>query len=165
MGTSAPEGELSPIPAHLAHVPAKCLAGLAVLHADKPLAQYTSNPEIILSRLRNGETVMAVAADLEISKTALYAWLLRNCAEEFMAVSAGRSLSRIEQAESDLDSDDSDQLKVTKARESARLAQWTLERASRKLFGDAKPDSAGITVQVLIARDGEVQTLIEGNAA
>lgn len=165
VGSSAPEGEISPIPAHLAHVPAKCLAGLAAAHADKPLARFTGTPEVILSRLRNGENVTTVAAELEVSRTALYAWLLRNCAEEFMAISAGRSLSRIEQAETDLDAEESDQLKVTKARESARLAQWTLERASRRLFGDSKVESGGVTVQVLIVRDGETHTVIEDSAA
>jgi transposase-like protein len=148
---SAPSAQVDPL--DKPHIPEKCKAGLMVANADKPLAQYTENPERILAQLRGGKSVKTLASEFGISATAFYAWLVRNCPDEFLAISAGRSLSRIEQAEEDLDTAE-DQLAVSKARESARLAQWNLERASKKLYGDSKQEQSGITVQVLIARDG-----------
>lgn len=140
------------------HIPEKCRAGLAVAHQGKPLAALAGDAEPILERLRNGESVRAMAAELGVSGSAFYAWLIRNAPDEFLAISAGRSLTRIEQAEEDLDSAE-DQLTVSKARESARLAQWTLERANRKLYGDNKQENTGVTVQVLIARDSQTITV------
>lgn len=164
MGSSAPEGEISPIPAHLAHVPAKCLAGLAKANADQPLAQLQGNAEPILQRIRDGESARQVAVSLGISHNALYGFLLRNAPEAWMELSAGRCLARLEDAETLLDSAE-DQIAVSKARESARLAQWSLERASRKLYGENKADAGGVTVQVLIVRDGETQSIVQGSSA
>jgi hypothetical protein len=142
------------------HIPEHTRNGLAVANAGKPLAQHSENPEPILARLRNGESVAQVSQDLGISTIAFYAWAVRNCPDEFLAISAGRSLARIEEAEQTIDGAE-DQLGVSKGRESARLAQWNLERANRKLFGDSKADSAGVVVQVLVQRDGETHTSIE----
>lgn len=141
------------------HIPEKCRNGLAVANEGKPLAEFSKDPELILARLRGGESVAAVAADLGVSATAFYAWAVRNCPDEFLAISAGRSLARIEVAEQTID-DAEDQLAVSKGRESARLAQWHLERASRKLFGDSKAESGNVTVQVLIQRDGQIESVV-----
>ena len=148
-----------------AHVPDRCKAGLDVANAGKPLAAFGGDPAQLLERLRGGETVPQIAAELGVSHVSMYGFLLRNAPEQWQEISAGRALSRLDKAETDLDTAE-DQLTVSRARESAKLAQWNLERANRKLYGDSKPDNSGLTIQVLIARDGETQTrVIDGEAA
>lgn len=135
------------------HIPEHCRAALAIANADKPLAQLAGNAEPILSRLRNGEKIMEIATDIGVSDVALYGFLLRHAPTEWLELSAGRSLSRLDKAASDLDTA-ADQITISRARESARLAQWDLERANRKLYGDNKADAGGVIVQVLIAPEG-----------
>lgn len=164
VGTSAPEGDVSPIPAYLAHVPAKCLAGLAVAHADKPLAKFQGDATLILDRLGNGERAVDIAVELGIHHTKLYAWLIRHSPDEWKALSTGKAIARIEQAETDMDAA-ADPVAISKARESHRMGAWALERVARDLYGDTKNGTGDITVQVLIARDGEVQAIVRDKAA
>lgn len=145
------------------NVPDHCKAGLAVAHADKALAKYKGDTTEILDRLRNGERAADIAKDLGVSDVALYAFLLRNSPEEWKAVSAGKALARIEQAEVDMDAA-TDQTQIAKARESHRMGAWTAERVARSIYGETKNGPGDITVQVLIQRDGEVQTnMVEGD--
>lgn len=142
-----------PEPYSAPHIPDKCKAGLIIANAGKPLAELGAEP--ILARLRCGEKARAIAAELGVSDVAMYAYLLRNAPTEWLELSAGRSLARLDKAADDLDTAE-DQLTVSRARESARLAQWDLERANRKLYGDNKQDaSGGVTVQVIIDRGVE----------
>jgi hypothetical protein len=136
-----------------AHVPEKCRAGLEVANAGKPLAALNGDTTEILARLRNGARVQDLATEYGVGHPAMYEWLMRHCPDEWTAISAGKSLARMEQAEADLDAAQ-DNTQVSKARESHRMGQWTLERVARRLYGDSKPDSSGITVQVIVARDG-----------
>lgn len=163
MGASVDaEGAVAPVPKNYANVPAGLRKAMAVANADKVLAKYEGDTTEILNRLRDGESVVKIAADLGIAHISLYAWLLRNSPEEWLAISAGKALARVETAEKDMDEAD-DTVKVSRARESHRMGAWSLERAARKLYGDNKADAGGMTVQVLIARDGEhVAVNVEG---
>lgn len=150
------------VPAHLAHVPPGSLAGLAKANAGKPLAALNGDPTSILARLYDGESAPQIAKSLGIHHTALYAWLLTYCPEEWRAASAARQLSRLEAAEDALNDPlaTPDNVSVTRSQAAAKLAQWGLERTT-KLYADAKNDNSGVTVQVLIARDGEVQSIVK----
>lgn len=161
MGASVDaEGVDSPIPKNYANVPANLQKALRHANADKVLAKYEGDTTEVLNRLKDGESVVKVAADLGVSHYAMYAWLLRNSPDEWMALSAGKALARVEKAEQDMDAAD-DQLKVSKSRESHKMGAWALERAARKLYGDNKTENLGVTVQVVIARDGESHAVIE----
>lgn len=145
------------------NVPEHCKAGLAVANANRPLAQFNGDTSSVLERLRNGERPVDVAKDLGVSHVALYAFLLRNSPEEWKAISAGKALARIEQAEVDMDAA-TDQTQISKARESHRMGAWAAERVARSIYGETKNGAGDITVQVLIQRDGEVQTnVVEGD--
>lgn len=151
VGTSAPEGELSPIPPG---VPAKCVAGLAVMNAGKPLAGYGGDTTEVLAQLADGKSVPTLAKELKISESALYAWLLAHNPEEWKAIVASKALQRVEKAEIDMDAAD-DAIKISKARESHKMGAWALERVSRAIYGDTKNGSGDTIVQVLVSRDGE----------
>ena len=140
-------------------------AGRAVANAGKPLAALNGDATSIIQRLADGESASQVAESIGVSTVALYGFLLRNAPEQWQELSAGKALHRLERARTDLDAAE-DMLTVSRSREVAKLAQWDLERANRKLYGDSKPDNSGLTIQVLIARDGETQTrVIDGEAA
>jgi hypothetical protein len=134
-------------------------AARAVSNADKPLAKYGGNAEPILTRLRQGETAREIAADVGVSHQALYEFLLRNAPEDWRWISASNSLSRMEKAEQAVD-DAPDQVAVSRARESHSMARWSLERVARGMYGDNKDAQSGVTIQVIVQRDGGVT--IEG---
>jgi hypothetical protein len=138
-------------------VPAHTVAALTKAHEGKPLAALNGDAQPILDRLEAGESSMEIAASIGISRISLYAWLVRHCPDQWQAICAARQLHRLDECEDTLDSPlpiakrvypdgsytesvDSkvDNANVTRARDKARMAQWHLERANRKLFGDAK---------------------------
>ncbi len=130
-------------------------AGIAVMNADKAL--FGANPQDLLDRLGAGETASQLAGKLGIGLPALYQWLLRNCPEQWASMSAGLALSRIDKAESTLDDEtlgDSpkrDSVIVSRARSQAAIAQWSLERVARKMYGDTKGNGE-VNVTVVIDR-------------
>jgi hypothetical protein len=138
-------------------VPANARTNIERLNANKPLANI--DPADVLDRLYSGDKVKDVAAHYGVSHAAMYAYLMRACPEQWLAISTGKSLERLENAEADMDSAD-DQLTVSKARESHRMGAWTLERVARAFFGDTK-NQAGVTVNVVIDRSAG-ETIIEG---
>jgi hypothetical protein len=153
MGTQNPEGEISPLESQYdaPHIPEKCKAGLMVANAGKSLAEFDGDTSQVLDRLRTGERAVDIAKDLGVSHVALYAWLLRHSPEEWKAISAGKALARVEQAECDMDAAE-DQVAVSKARESHRMGAWALERVARNLYGDNKAGDSGVVVQVIVDR-------------
>jgi hypothetical protein len=160
VGPALDAGAQSSLPADIydkPHIPERCRVGLVAANSGKPLAQYDGDTEVILKRLRAGESARAIALSLGVTHVSLYEWLIRHSPEEWKTISAGKALARIEQAESDMDSAEN-QVDIAKARESHRMGAWAVERVARAMYGDNKAESGGITVQVLIARDGEVQT-------
>lgn len=141
------------------NIPEKCRAGLIAANAKKPLAN--ADPEEVLKRLRSGESVRQLAASLGISHESTYEWLLRNCPEDWVSISAAKSLARMEKAEEAMDDAD-DNVKVAKARESHRMGAWTLERVARALYGDNKGQQGGVTINVHL--DPAAGLTIEGQA-
>ena len=138
-------------------VQARQVAALTKAHEGKPLAALQGDAQPILDRLEQGESAVEIAASLGINRVSLYAWLIRHCPEQWQAIATARQLSRLDECEDTLDSPLSVSIKtdsegnqveiidprvdnaiVTRARDKARMAQWHLERANRKLFGDTK---------------------------
>jgi len=144
------------------HIPPNTRAGLAAANHGKALAALQGDYEPILDRLLAGESASQVAQSLGINRVSLYAWLIRHCPEQWQAIAAARQLSRLDECEDTLDGEIAineegkvdvrlDGAIVTRARDKARMAQWHLERANRKLFGDSKQEGAG-KVQIVIQR-------------
>lgn len=138
-------------------VPANARANIERLNANKPLANV--DPADVLDKLYGGASVKDVAAEYGVSHAAMYAYLMRACPEQWLAISTGKSLERLENAEADMDEAD-DQLQVSKARESHRMGAWTLERVARAFFGDLKNQTA-VSISVVIDRSCG-GTIIEG---
>lgn len=137
---------------NLDNVPEHVKPALIAANAGKPLASLES-PDLILQRLQDGESPMEIAQSLGVSDVALYKYLVRNCPDDWQAVSAARSLAKIEKAERELDSAEltPDSVSVSRSRESARLAMWNLERVARKMYGQRDESANGVNIQVVIA--------------
>src|SRR3990167_10559981 len=128
---------------YLDHVPANARAGLTAMNAGKPLAALNGDVESIIAMFESGDTALQIAGKLGITHVALYKWLLRNCPEEWQAISAAKQLVKLDECEAVWDSKYSgdaraDGVTVSRTREKMKQAQWHLERANRKLFGDTK---------------------------
>jgi len=131
-------------------IPANTRAGLAAMNHDKPLAKI-DDVDDILDQLRTGKSVIELAASIGISHQALYEWLIKRCPEDWQAIQAARQLARLDDCEQVFDNEGADGLAISRTREKTKLAQWHLERANRKLFGDSKSEGAG-KVQIVIQR-------------
>lgn len=139
--------------------------GLEAMNAGRPLAELNQDPAPIIAELRTGKNVRQVAAELSISHQALYEWLLKYAPDDFMSLSAARQLVRLDETDDVFDrpqDEDTrkDGLAITRAREKARNAQWHLERANRKLFGQDKGLSISInnitSIERVILNEGQV---------
>jgi hypothetical protein len=125
------EGKPVPTAIYNGHtVPAHTVAALTAAHQGKPLAALNGDAEPILSRLESGESAYEIAQSLNVSDTALYAWLLRNCPEQWQAISAARQLSRIDISEREIDSS-IDNVGVSRARERDYLRSGSAASTSR----------------------------------
>ena len=135
---------------YLDHVPANARAGLTAMNAGKPLAALNGDVESIIAMFESGDTALQIAGKLGITHVALYKWLLRNCPEEWQAISAAKQLVKLDECEAVWDSKYSgdaraDGVTVSRTREKMKQAQWHLERANRKLFGD---EGKSLNIQV-----------------
>lgn len=118
-------------------------AGLAAMNADKPLAHVEA--EAILARYESGETIAQIAEDLEVSHQALYRKLLVEHPENWKRYKAARALNDFEECRELLKSAP-DGLTLGRARESARLAMWELERLAKPIYGQ---ETQQVTVNII----------------
>lgn len=132
------------------------------------LRAQVGDPRAVLERLRAGETVTAVAELLGIKQHSLSEWLLRNCGDEWRAISAGKNLMRLEVAAEALSGTEKlDKTQVSQHREAARVAMWQLERLWPAIYAPPKVEvGGGVTLQVVVNRGAATERLvIDGEAA
>ena len=132
------------------------------MNAGKALAEFNGDASIILARLQT-ESARQIAADLGISHVSLYAWLLRNCPEEWRSLSTAVQLAKLHDAQSSLDDNQvvMDSTTVSRVRESARIAMWNMSKTSG-IYAD-KQEAAGMNVQVIINRDEPAEVRVVAN--
>ena len=124
-------------------------AALAINHADKPLARLMGDTSQILARLMAGEKPKQVANSLGISREALNAWLLSHAPEEWRAISTGKSLARMEDAQELIESAE-EQIDINRGRELGKLAGWHMERMLPKLYGVKGEGSSGVSINISV---------------
>ena len=124
--------------------------GLSVMNANKVLANTSADE--ILTRLQT-ETAIQIANSLGINRNALYAWLLRNCPEQWQALSTAVQLGKVTDYQDRLDTDDTlDGVGTSRIREAAKIAMWQLSKTS-KMYADKQEINAGISITVNVNRD------------
>ena len=142
----------NPVPEHLAHVPANTVSGLMAMNAMKPLANL-ENPDEVINRLLDGESIADIAKSFGLHQTAVYAWLLRNYPDQWMEIKASSSLVKLDECEEILNKPVTEEtfrvdgVETNRAAVKIRAHQWNLERANRKLFGD-RPMEITVNTQV-----------------
>lgn len=134
-------------------------AGISVMNAGKALANAKADD--ILERLET-ESAYNIAKSLGINRNALYAWLLRNCPEQWQALSTAVQLGKLTDAQDKLDTDDTlDSIGTSRVRESARIAMWQLSKTS-KLYADKQDVNSGI-IQVVISNPLDQAHVVTAN--
>ena len=94
----------------------------------------TADLNAILERYLADESTAAIAASLNVHRSALHQWLLRNAEEPWKQAQIARAITEWEEAKDQLQAAD-DALSLARARERLRSAQWSLERLFSRLFG------------------------------
>lgn len=85
-------------------------------------------------RYLDGERMVDIAAELGVSDKRLYALMAEQDEEGWKRAQLAAAIQRLELAKEGIDAA-TDQLEIARARESARMAQWDLERVCRRIYG------------------------------
>lgn len=93
-----------------------------------------ADPGQVLARYLTDETTGEIAASYGVTRQALGAYLLRTAESDWKEAQVARAIARKEKAEDALEAAD-DPLKLAKARELLKAAQWDLERVCRRIYG------------------------------
>jgi len=137
-------------------MPATTLAKLpAEVRADLP-----SFVKSLIDRYMDGESVATIALSLGVSTARVYLLLSEHDEEGWKGSQVAMALKRLDEAKELMDSA-REQVDITRARESARIAQWDLERVWRRVYGqDVQVGLGNAMVQINIDL-GERKRVIE----
>ena len=98
----------------------------------KPLSKVSIKQ--VLDRYLLDEKVSDIAHSLGVSRSALNAWLLRMCPDDWKRVQVARAITRKQNCEEIIDSAPN-ALALARGRDGERGAQWDLERLRPDLYG------------------------------
>ena len=108
--------------------------GLALMNGHKPMSQPGAI-EAVLNRYEAGEDIRLIAQDLGLTRQALYRQLIQ--IPDWQHYQAANALLDLDEARDTFrDKEVRDNGVVSRVREQAKLAQWTLERTARSIYGD-----------------------------
>lgn len=108
------------------------LAKMPAKYAQHKLAGV--DPQKILARYLSTETTVQIAADYGATREALVQYLLKHAEDDWKEAQVVRAIGRKEAAEDALAIAD-DPMKLARARELLKSAQWDLERVCRRIYG------------------------------
>lgn len=92
------------------------------------------DPKDILLRYLSDESTEVIAKDYGVTRQCLGQYLLRHAEEDWKEAQVARAIARKEKAEDAIETAD-DPLKLAKARELLKAAQWDLERVCKRIYG------------------------------
>lgn len=98
------------------------------LRDPKLVAQQT------LTRYMDGERIDDIAKQYGVTNKRLYQVMAEHEEEAWKAAQMAAAIQRLEEAKQGLDAA-TDMLDIARARESARIAQWELERVCKRIYG------------------------------
>jgi hypothetical protein len=126
------------------------------------------DPKHILLRYLSNESTETIASAYGVTRQALGQYLLRHAEEDWKEAQVARAIARKEKAEDDLELAD-DPLKLAKARELLKAAQWDLERVCRRIYGQEQNINININGELgerlRRARERVIDISPEGQAA
>ena len=92
------------------------------------------NPQTVLDRINDGQSLRTIAADLGVSNVGLRAWLLREDSEQYHEVVTQALALRVAESDEKLDAAD-DMISIARAQHQARYSRMDLERRRPNLYG------------------------------
>lgn len=118
-----------------------------------PVPQWFDAQKILMAVVE-GKRTEEIATALGTTKDRLSFYLRKHSPEDWKEAQIIRDLRRKEEAEDEIDTAD-DMLKLSKAREKLKSAQWSLERVCRRIYGDTKEpeDKRPVSIHIDLRRD------------
>jgi hypothetical protein len=99
-----------------------------------PTEQRPAIAQAVISRYLDGERIEDLATELGIARQRLYQIIVEQDAPGWQAAQVGAAIERLESAKTTIDRA-TDALDIARARESAKIAQWELERTCKRVYG------------------------------
>jgi hypothetical protein len=132
---------------------------------NSPLAKYDKKEltQTLLARYLDGEEMASLANEYGVTRKRLYQVLVEQDEEGWKTAQVAAAIDRLEQAKSLIDTAQT-ALDLARARESAKTAQWELERTCKRIYGTDAPQLAGqgtININIGIKRDTQVSHVID----
>lgn len=106
----------------------------------------------LIDRYLDGTSMQDLATEHGVTRPRLYQILLAKAPEDWRQAQVAHAVERLEEAKRGIDAA-TDALMLARARESARIAEWELERLLHRLYGQKQEltgkDGGPIQVQVM----------------
>lgn len=107
-----------------------------------PTEERHERLQAIITRFVDGERLIDIAPSYGVSHAAICMALLEYAEDDWKRAQVAKALAELENT-IDQRNEASDALKLARARDAEKSAQWKLERLCRRLFGQDAPESAG----------------------
>lgn len=128
-----------------------------------PTEDRNQRLQTVLQRICNDERTADIARDYGISQTALNMVLLQYAEDDWRTAQVARAISRVARAQDERESVDVTStgaaLRIARARDDEKSAQWELERLLSRLYGRAEV-AVQVTVPSDAALDGSAGALL-----
>jgi len=126
----------------------------------KPGTSATALVPEALSAYEQGQQLPDFATAAGIGYRTLMRAILAAAPDEWYELQSVRAEERLHKAEDELENQTSDALVISRARESARAAQWRLERLNRRRYGqDQAPNTGQVAISIHITRTEPAQAI------
>ncbi len=106
----------------------------------------------LIRRYLDGDTMLDLAAEHNVTRPRLYQILLGHAPEQWREAQVAHAVERLEQAKKGIDAS-TDVLMLARARESAKIAQWELERLLKRIYGPSQEvtgkDGGPVTIEIV----------------
>ena len=116
------------------------------------LPNTPATAQTLIGRYLDGHTMLELAAEHGITRPRLYQILLGQAPEQWREAQVAHAVERLERDKLAIDSA-TDALMLAKARESAKIAAWELERLLKRLYGPSAEvtgkDGGPLTVRII----------------
>jgi hypothetical protein len=132
---------------------------------NSPLAKYDKKEltQTLLARYLDGEDMASLANEYGVTRKRLYQVLVEEDEEGWKTAQVAAAIDRLELAKGLIDTAQT-ALDLARARESAKTAQWELERTCKRIYGTDAPQLGGqgtININIGIKRDTPVSHVID----
>ena len=129
--------------------------------ADTAFTPAAIVPQALVA-YEQGQKLTDYASAVGIGYRTLMRSILNSAPDEWYELQTVRAEERLHKAEDQLELDSSDALVISRARESARAAQWRLERLNRRRYGTDQPAvTSSVAIQININRTEQAQPTVQ----